>query len=309
MADVDRKVTVGIPVYNEKRFIRKTLLSVLGQADEIIISDNASTDGTSEICRKFAEKYPKVQYIRYDENKGAWYNFTSLPEKAAHGYFMWLGGHDLLPNRHIKKLKRILDTEDVVLAYANAVHFNKDYVFQKVYEHDYADELLSDNPAERVFSIISKFVEGTMVHGVFKKSALIQSIYNVSHDQYCGWERGILGEIAYNGKMKLCDNTVYYRIYPHKKSKKTDQRTERVLRSLYGSMYNESMHTRDALWLGMAVIALRTAEKASSYSANKEQYVSSVKDMLLARFGHNDTRKKMMQEHFGIHRRERPCST
>jgi glycosyltransferase involved in cell wall biosynthesis len=40
------KVSVVIPVYNEERFLRQCLESVVNQADRVIIGDNASTDGS-----------------------------------------------------------------------------------------------------------------------------------------------------------------------------------------------------------------------------------------------------------------------
>ncbi len=49
-------VGVGMPVYNGERFLAEAIESVLRQsfADfELVISDNASTDRTEEICRSF----------------------------------------------------------------------------------------------------------------------------------------------------------------------------------------------------------------------------------------------------------------
>ena len=75
------KTSILMPVYNEVNFIRRTLESVVGEADEIIISDNCSTDGTSEICREFAEKYPEIKYFRQEKNIGSAGNFKFLYKK------------------------------------------------------------------------------------------------------------------------------------------------------------------------------------------------------------------------------------
>lgn len=53
------KVSIGLPVFNGARFIRKSLDSLLGQTFdnfEIIISDNASSDLTPKICQEYIQK-------------------------------------------------------------------------------------------------------------------------------------------------------------------------------------------------------------------------------------------------------------
>jgi len=65
------KGTIAMPfemrVYNEKKFIRKDMVSLLAQTltdFELIISDNASTDGTEEICRHYVTQDSRILYCR-----------------------------------------------------------------------------------------------------------------------------------------------------------------------------------------------------------------------------------------------------
>lgn len=91
-------VSIGIPVYNEGRFLEESLLSLLSQEYqnlEIIISDNASTDKTEEICRKFCKRDNRIRYHRFDTNQGATANFKKVIDLAQGRYFMWAAGHDL----------------------------------------------------------------------------------------------------------------------------------------------------------------------------------------------------------------------
>ena len=60
-------VSIGVPIYNEERFLEESLVSLCSQDYsnlEIIISDNASIDGTSEICREFANRDPRIRHSR-----------------------------------------------------------------------------------------------------------------------------------------------------------------------------------------------------------------------------------------------------
>ena len=67
------KITFIIPAYNSQRTISCTINSVLNQTVsnyEIILVNEGSIDGTSQICEKYKKKYPdKIRYI-YQENKG-----------------------------------------------------------------------------------------------------------------------------------------------------------------------------------------------------------------------------------------------
>ncbi len=75
-----KTLSIIIPVYNEKEFIEKTIERVfkadsLGLKKEIIVVDDASTDGTDKILKKLEKKYKrknfKVLYKKKNEGKGA----------------------------------------------------------------------------------------------------------------------------------------------------------------------------------------------------------------------------------------------
>lgn len=93
MDDMKPLVSIGMPVYNGEKYIRQALDSLLAQDYghfELIISDNASTDGTPEICREYAARDSRIAYYRNQENMGAAWNFKRVLDLAAGEYFMWL---------------------------------------------------------------------------------------------------------------------------------------------------------------------------------------------------------------------------
>jgi glycosyltransferase involved in cell wall biosynthesis len=92
------RVTVGVPVFNGELFLAETLDSLLNQtlSDlEIVISDNASTDRTQEICRAYAARDPRVRYYRNDVNRGAAWNHNRVFELARGEFFKWSAADDL----------------------------------------------------------------------------------------------------------------------------------------------------------------------------------------------------------------------
>ena len=114
-------VSIGLPVYNGGRFLEETIESILGQtfADlELVISDNASTDATAEICRRFAARDPRVRYSRNQENLGAARNYNITFELARGRYFKWQGHDDPIPPTYLERCVAVLDSDPtVVLAY------------------------------------------------------------------------------------------------------------------------------------------------------------------------------------------------
>lgn len=91
-------VSVGIPTYNRPEGLRRTLECITRQTYknlEIIVSDNCSPGSETEaVAREFMEKDSRIQYFRQHENKGAFFNFKFVLEKATAEYFMWAADDD-----------------------------------------------------------------------------------------------------------------------------------------------------------------------------------------------------------------------
>src|SRR5216117_733352 len=67
------RVSMAVPVYNGERYLGEALDSLLAQTYhdfELIICDNASTDGTGEIARSYASMDERVRYVRNERNLG-----------------------------------------------------------------------------------------------------------------------------------------------------------------------------------------------------------------------------------------------
>ncbi|HET6878917.1 MAG TPA: glycosyltransferase, partial [Pirellulales bacterium] len=73
------RVSIGLPVYNGENYLAEAVECLLGQtfADiELIISDNASNDGTQAIAEQYAACDARVRYVRQPVNRGAGWNFS-----------------------------------------------------------------------------------------------------------------------------------------------------------------------------------------------------------------------------------------
>jgi len=109
---ISPKVSVGVPVYNGARTLAATLDSLIKQTFsdlEIIISDNASTDSTGDICRRYADQDTRIRYIRQNTNIGAEANFEFVLLQARAPYFMWAASDDIRSPDFLEQNVNFLD--------------------------------------------------------------------------------------------------------------------------------------------------------------------------------------------------------
>ena len=156
MEYIKGKVTAVIPVYNEERFLRQCLESIVDQVDCVILSDNASTDGTEAICREFAEKYPHIKLFRHNENTGGHNNGVFCARKIETEFFFYLGGHDIISPHFVSDLKKTLIEHPMASsAFPSVCFLSLDG--QEIPIHhsqETLDQMADDNPfvRSRVFS-------------------------------------------------------------------------------------------------------------------------------------------------------------
>ncbi len=108
----EQLVSIGLPTFNRAAQLKRALDSLLAQTYknfELIISDNASTDATRQICEEYAAKDKRIRYFRQKENIGMIKNFDFVFNLAAGKYFLSAYDDDWYDPNFIIVLKRALD--------------------------------------------------------------------------------------------------------------------------------------------------------------------------------------------------------
>ena len=117
-------VSIGLPVYNGENYLAEAIESVLAQTYtdfELIISDNCSSDGTEEICRRFAAQDGRIRYVRAETNRGSIWNFNRALELARGEFFQWMAHDDLVAPTYVERcLEALGGNPDAVLAMPRA---------------------------------------------------------------------------------------------------------------------------------------------------------------------------------------------
>lgn len=105
-------VSVIIPTYNQKDFVQETLSSVFDQTYEnieIIVCDDASTDGTLDIIYKCCEGRKNVKILPSLRNGGIANNINRALDIFRGKYLAWLGGDDVMTPGKIEAQVKFLE--------------------------------------------------------------------------------------------------------------------------------------------------------------------------------------------------------
>jgi glycosyltransferase involved in cell wall biosynthesis len=180
------RVSIGLPVYNGANYLREALDAILSQTYEdfeLIISDNASTDATGEICRELAASDSRIRYIRHETNSGAAPNFNFVFREARGEFFKWAAHDDLIAPEFIETCVAALDADtSAVLAFPMVYRIDETGRMIAPYQHPLKFD--SRSAGDR-FSQLVQFhrfacyeIFGLIRTGALKETALIGSYSN-----------------------------------------------------------------------------------------------------------------------------------
>ena len=119
-------VSVCVVTYNHAAYLRECLESVLAQAGdftlEILVGDDQSTDGTTDLLKEIAEANPgRINWLRQPDRLGGSGNLMSLVARASGDFIAHLDGDDFwLPGKLAAQLAILAERPQAVAAYANA---------------------------------------------------------------------------------------------------------------------------------------------------------------------------------------------
>ncbi|MGH7724068.1 MAG: glycosyltransferase family 2 protein [Candidatus Eiseniibacteriota bacterium] len=105
-------ITIGIPVFNRETLVRHALESALRQPEqdlEILVVDNASTDGTWAVLNGYRD--PRLRLVRNDRNLGLFGNFNRCIFLARGRYVLTLCSDDELVDGFLGPARALLDAD------------------------------------------------------------------------------------------------------------------------------------------------------------------------------------------------------
>jgi glycosyltransferase involved in cell wall biosynthesis len=203
------RLTIGLPVYNGEKYVAESLEALLGQSFtdfELIISDNASTDSTGDICRGYEKQDSRVRYFRQQRNIGLAPNHNFVAEKARSELFKWASNDDLYARDLLERCIDALDKyPDVVLVHSWSAMVDDSGAVTNAFE--YPLNTASPRAPERFRSLL--FVSGgDDDYGVMRTQVLRRTAMKESYHHA---DRTIIAELSLYGRFYQVPDWLYFR--------------------------------------------------------------------------------------------------
>jgi glycosyltransferase involved in cell wall biosynthesis len=203
------RLSIGLPVYNGAKYLAEALDALLGQSYEdfeLIISDNASTDGTGDICRRFGSQDSRIRYIRQPQNIGLAGNHNFVFAQASGELFKWASYDDLYARDLLQRCVDALDDNPhVVLAHSWTALVDDAGAVTKLLEYPLVTNSLQ---APERFNSMLLANGGDDVYGVVRADTLRRTAL---HGSYHHADRVITTEFALQGPFYQVPDWLYFR--------------------------------------------------------------------------------------------------
>ena len=222
-------VSIGMPVYNGARFVRQALDAILAQdfADmEIIISDNASSDESCDICEAYARSDKRIKVYRQAENIGAAKNYNFVFSKATGRYFKWAAHDDLIRKGFIARCIEEFEKADVapVIVYPRAEFIDEAGAVIEPCD----DRIMSTRgPASaRLFHFTQSIVMSTPIGGLMDREIVSKTRLI---DSFVGSDYVFLAEAILRGGIIRIDEHLFLRRLHEDMSRRANVTHQEVL--------------------------------------------------------------------------------
>ncbi len=230
-------ITIGLPVYNNGKFLSETLDSILNQSFKsfiVILSDDGSTDNTREICEKYAKLDSRIKFTINEVNIGASGNHRKVLADADTEYFLFVRGHEILPPNLLQdSMDTLLSDKDIVLVFSKTRWIDESgNVIKNKYLSSF-DTRGCDvvSRCALVFWGKYEYFYGLTYTETMKKVRALEDI--IAHDLLMLFEMALLGSFA------QINSGVRYRRYYY-----TENYQERIQRYHKISLKNNSLFNR-----------------------------------------------------------------
>ena len=221
-------VSIGLPVYNGALFVEEAVASLLAQTFtdfELIIVDNASTDGTDMKCLRLAKQDDRIRFVRNASNIGAAANFNKAFYLSTGTYFKWAAADDVCLPAFLERCVDILETDPkAVLAFPDPRFINDDgsdlpysgeheafidrngkkWYWRTTDRH----RLSAYKPIERFDQILLGTYVCQEIFGLIRRDALEGTPLIAD---YYGSDKVLLAELSLKGRLRRVPETLFVR--------------------------------------------------------------------------------------------------
>ncbi|MCW3013107.1 MAG: hypothetical protein JWO02_199 [Solirubrobacterales bacterium] len=202
------RLTVGLPTYNRFERLPRTVASLLGQTFtdfELVISDNASTDATPELCARLAATDSRIRIVRHAANLGLTANFNSVLSAGRGDLVMVVADDDWLDADYLERCVAFLDDHPGhVLVSGAAQYHDGDQARGGGVDVDCEQ----DDPAARVRWFFAHVVDNASIYGVMRRPVLERAL-PMPNALAGDWM--LIGRLLMSGRLHTITETAVHR--------------------------------------------------------------------------------------------------
>ncbi|HUI65823.1 MAG TPA: glycosyltransferase [Bacteroidota bacterium] len=203
------RLSIGLPVFNGERYLEESITAIVSQSFtdfELIISDNASTDRTQQICLSCAARDLRVRYYRNERNIGGGNNFNRTFLLSRGEYFQWSTYDDKCGPEYLARCIAILDEHpEVVLAFSRVMEIDADGNHIGI---ENTHEARSEEPYERFRTLTSLEHSCQAIYGVIRSDVLRKTLLWLNHTDS---DRTLLAELSLRGQFYQIQDPLFFR--------------------------------------------------------------------------------------------------
>jgi len=204
-------VSIAIPTFNRRGTLRRAVESALSQTHEdveVVVSDNASTDGTGELLREIAAGDSRLRVVRQTRNLGMVANLESAARLAEGEHVMLLADDDWIAPRCVEVALAGLRTRPDRSAVLGRVAYMRGGT---EVEAGQPAALTAPDPAQRVrdyFAAVDRDHGNTWLYGLARRE-LVQRLTPLRNVLGFDWLR--VAELAFLGPIDVLEETLIFR--------------------------------------------------------------------------------------------------
>lgn len=249
---MEKLISVIVPVYNTKLYLKKCIKSIMEQTYsniEIILIDDGSTDGSAEICDNFALEDNRIKVI-HQKNEGVTAARKTGLSIANGEYIGFVDADDWIEKKMYEELYRHVRRDGSQVVVSNMYLDNESGTYMKMPLADINAGVYSGNKKKTQLDINIFSISGSLVCTLFEAKIIKRNMEKVDSKIYYYEDIACVLPCVLEAKIVTVIDDAFYHGFER---------------------YNSATHVKHDDWYEqLNLVYLRLKEVFQSYSHNKE---------------------------------------
>ena len=227
------RLSVFINSYNYEEFIGQALDSVFAQtlaADEVVIVDDGSTDGSCDVIQGYADRYPQIKFIR-KENGGQLSSFNAGIKAVTGDLVFFLDSDDAWKPEYLERVAEVYRSQRTDFVFCALQNFGVDQGLRQTYKKS------MDIGFTAALTYFMKVYIGGQTSSLSVRRSVLDKIYPVpfENDWRVSADFSLVAGVSLAGARKYfyAEPLVYYRMHQINAHKTEKQKSEYQYKMAY----------------------------------------------------------------------------